>query len=72
MRNSKHPLDQDGVAVLRQLIAEHGMRRLSRAMDLDPGALARAAAGQVLLAGTRALVTARLERLRETGELARG
>lgn len=63
------PLDADTLAVLRALPAERGARRLTVPLGISIPAITRAAAGMHVLAGTRAMIRAGLECLREAGEL---
>lgn len=63
-------LDLETLALLRALIAERGARRLVEPFGVSVTALERAAAGGRVLRGTRALITAGLERLQAAGDLA--
>jgi hypothetical protein len=63
------PLDAESVVVLQRLIDRRGVRSLVGSLGVSVTALTRAAAGLRVLAGTRALIVAGLERMRAAGEV---
>lgn len=69
MRHSTQPLDEVDQALLRQLVGQRGATRLAGDLGVERGAIARAAAGDRVLAGTRRLIADGLERLRAAGGL---
>ena len=69
MRTSLQPLNPESQAILRELLAGRSALRLAELLGVEHGAVARAAAGARLLAGTRRLILDGLDRLRASGEL---
>lgn len=63
------PLEGESVATLRALIAERGARRLVVPLGVSLSTIERAASGGIVLRGSRALILAGLERMREGGAL---
>jgi hypothetical protein len=61
------PLDPEALQALRQAVAKHGARRRVALTGASLTAVTRAAAGLNVLAGTKSLLAAGLERLRATG-----
>jgi hypothetical protein len=61
------PLDDESASALRDLILQHGARSLAQRLGVSREALERAALGVPVLAGTKSLLAAGLERLRATG-----
>jgi len=63
------PLDPETLAVLRALLAERSAGRLTVPLGISIPAIARAAAGMRILAGTRAMIHIGLDSMGAAGEL---